>query len=361
MKLVERLKTDRKFLLAVICVFLAILLIPYLTLPCLVIWWFYKKSKISKRTKIITTAGFGCIFALLGAWMSISYSKDAEPHLQLLSPALISTVQADKVVIKGTYEPADRKIWINDTEVTASNGSFEYTYPLKMGENKVEVKAGDWKRASVSLVITREISAEEKTRQEATNRKVTEEATKSTVAPTPKPTPSASPTVATPKASPEPTKTLTPVVTHSSIMDQLWTALDDSIKTRKGYDIQYEDIDKRVTVTQTGSTFWDETGTVRGGYSTLVAYGSKAFKISGVDVVKVVIRGEFTDTYGKDSTEDAMRISMAKTEFDKYDWGNLIYQPIYTQMENSTIEYYIHPAILKNVKLKDLYLSPLVS
>ena len=493
MKLIERLKTDKKFLFIFIGLVIATLFIPYATLPALFLWWFYKKSKFSKKFKIISTSILGILLFWFGVWVYNSYSRDPEPHLNITEPALTSTVNIPQITIKGTYDPTDRKVWVNDKEIPASNGSFETVCQLKEGENKIEVSAGDWKRTTISLAVKRELSDEERTPKEpqkvenvvneinkndsqdnqkqkeivytldptavvdtdggikvdgvtnlpdgalldvAVNRvftfegetdlrtslegrgvemvsvldgkfnaKVTidDEAFKNSLNwigervvvdknvqvvvifdPTrqnlaqkdevllvigkrgEKLEGSAQKIVIGEKTESPfnqlevQLNILYPIKQFSmreQLLDQLWRALDRSIKIRKGYDIQYEDLAKRVTVIQTEGTFLDETAVVRGGYSTLVAYGMEAFKITGVNVVKVVIKGEFTDVYGKNSIEDAVRISMSKTEFDKYDWKNLEYQPIYTQMENSATEYYVHPAVLKNLNFKDLYLS----
>lgn len=146
-------------------------------------------------------------------------------------------------------------------------------------------------------------------------------------------------------------------VQQVSIIDKLWTALDGSIKTRSGYNIQYDESTKTVKISYVSKTAWDENALVRNSYTILVKYGSEAFKIDNVDAVTVNVITDFTDSYGKSSSEDAVIISMPKSEFSKYDWKALEYSPIYRQMKESCSEYYIHPAILKALNNEKLYLS----
>jgi hypothetical protein len=117
-----------------------------------------------------------------------------------------------------------------------------------------------------------------------------------------------------------------------STIDQLWTILDRTIKTR-------------------------ESSLVRESYKILVKYGLEAFKRDDINNLTVDYKTEFTDTYGKKSMQEAVILTISKVEFSKYDWNNLNYQPIYRQMESSCSTYYIHPAILKNLNYNKLYLS----
>lgn len=161
MKIIEKLKTDKKLLLIVVGFVIATFLVPYLSIPGLILWWFYKKSKFSKKAKTITTGVVGGLVVLLMIFGFIAYAKDVEPHLTISEPGSVTTVKGQQVTVKGTYDPVDRRVWINGKEVTASNGSFETTYQLKEGENKIDVTAGNWKRAHVHLIVTRELTEEE--------------------------------------------------------------------------------------------------------------------------------------------------------------------------------------------------------
>lgn len=142
-----------------------------------------------------------------------------------------------------------------------------------------------------------------------------------------------------------------------TMTDKLWVALDNSMKTRDGYSVEYNESSKTASVTKTSTEFWDETSMVRGSFTTLVKFGTEAFKINGVEAVRVVTRSEFTDQYGKKGVEDAVRIIMNKSEFSKFDWNGLKYQSVYSQIKNASEGFYIHPAVLKNLDTSKLYLS----
>lgn len=64
-----------------------------------------------------------------------------------------------------------------------------------------------------------------------------------------------------------------------SIIDKLWTALDDSIKTRSGYNIQYDEATKTAKISYVSKTAWDENALVRNSYTILVQYGLKPLKL----------------------------------------------------------------------------------
>jgi len=142
-----------------------------------------------------------------------------------------------------------------------------------------------------------------------------------------------------------------------NIYDKLWKALDESIKTRDGYSIVYVDESKIATLSRSPRDYYDETSVVKGAYHTLVSFGLKAFQIDGVDKVDVILNSKFTDEYGKSNEEKAVELSMREDEFNKYDWKGLAYQNVYEQMLNSCDDYYIHPAIIRNLNTDKLYLE----
>lgn len=224
MKIVEKLKGDKKLLLIILIFVIVTFVIPYITIPGIILWWFYKKSRFSKKAKVITTTIVGGLFALLTIFSVIAYSKDTQPHLNIVEPSSSALVQGQKVIIKGTYDPVDRKVWINGKDIGASGGKFEYVYQLKEGENKIEVNVGNWKRARVYLTVTRELTEEEK-------------AAKITPTPTLKststPTPIASTVSTTPKVSILPSHT--PKTLQQSDLYIVSSVVDgDTIKVVRG-------------------------------------------------------------------------------------------------------------------------------
>lgn len=143
-----------------------------------------------------------------------------------------------------------------------------------------------------------------------------------------------------------------------STIDQLWSAVDRTIKTRQGIDIHYfPDDGNSVILTQTVDNVWDENALVRKAYADLVYFGGEAFKLDNVEDVQVALSASFTDQYGKSDYKQAVRIKMTKDEFLKYDWKNLKYKPIWQQMKQSASDYYIYPGIIKGIDMSKLYLE----
>ena len=167
--------------------------------------------------------------------------------------------------------------------------------------------------------------------------------------------PSAPATSPTATSSPQPTAKV--VAEPTSISDKLWIALDRSMKTRDGFSVEYDEPSKTASIIKTDKDFWDENSVVRESFTALVKFGMEAFKVEGVEAVRVVTKTEFTDQYGKKDIGDAVRIIMNKSEFSKFDWNNLKYQSVYNQIKNASESFYIHPAILKNLKTDKLYLT----
>jgi len=155
-----------------IAVFIVLtLIVPYLTIPALLIWLFQKNQKISKKVKVITYALIGTLLAVFLAHSINAYSKDPEPTLEILSPKNNAEVQTDSIEIQGTYEPKDRTVWVNGKKIQAENGNFSSSVTLKKGENKIKIQAGNWKRATLNLTIVRVPAPEERLKKKERRRK----------------------------------------------------------------------------------------------------------------------------------------------------------------------------------------------
>lgn len=156
----------------------------------------------------------------------------------------------------------------------------------------------------------------------------------------------------------EPPTTTTESQPENSILNQLWVAVDSVIRTREGSDVQYFPEDGLVVLFHDlGDNVWDENAAVRQAYADLVYYGEEVFKIDGVNELKVSIHTPFTDQYGNDNSEQAVRIGMKEEEFVKFNWDNLVAMPVWDQIKNSASDYYIHPGLLKGINLDKLYLQ----
>ena len=146
---------------------------------------------------------------------------------------------------------------------------------------------------------------------------------------------------------------------EKTIMDKAWEALDNSIKTRDKFDIQYIEADKLVRITKEPDSYSDETAFVKITYWDFVRYGRLAFQIDDVEAIEFLYWNNFTDSYGKTSREKGVNIAMKKSEFQKYDWSKLQGQNIYNQMLTSCYEHYINPAVMNYVKTDKLTLLSL--
>lgn len=156
LRISKKLKTNKKFLLIGICIVIFLFILPYITIPVVILWWFYKKSKFSKKIKIITTTSVVALLVIFSTAMVIAYTKDVEPSLSITQPSsLKSSIKAPQITIKGTYQPSDRRVWINGKEISVANGNFQTIYQLKEGVNTIDVEAGDWKRTDIYLTVTR--------------------------------------------------------------------------------------------------------------------------------------------------------------------------------------------------------------
>lgn len=172
--------------------------------------------------------------------------------------------------------------------------------------------------------------------------------------------PSEPPVITPPAAEPTPVIAVTeePTSTSPSTLDQLWSAVDVSLKTREGIDVHYfPDEEGSVILYHQIETAWDENALVRKAYADLVYFGQEAFKIDGIPDVEVIIESQFTDQYGKSTYRQAVRIGMKKEEFQKYDWAALRYSPIWKQMKASASEYYIYPGMIADIETDKLYLE----
>lgn len=144
------------------------------------------------------------------------------------------------------------------------------------------------------------------------------------------------------------------------VMTRLWIAVDDAFQTRDTYNVQWLSEDPKDTVAiliKSPDDYWNENEIVRQAYRALVKYGKQVFKNPEVTSVGVVIQGNFTDTYGNSTTNEAVRIIMPRTEFEKFNWENLMGRPVSTQIENASEIYMIHPGVRQGINPDKLYLS----
>lgn len=97
---------------------------------------------------------------------------------------------------------------------------------------------------------------------------------------------------------------------------------------------------------------WDETDFVKTAGGTEIKAASILFANPSVQSVTIYDQTEMTDTYGKKSVETGVEIMLGRNMANKADWNGLA--ELHTTDPGNIYRlaeyYYIHPAILKNVK-----------
>lgn len=115
---------------------------------------------------------------------------------------------------------------------------------------------------------------------------------------------------------------------------------------------------KNILVYYKSGTVWDETDMVKRSAGTAILIYSILYQNPQVEQVAVFAQTDMTDQYGKTSTETGVKIVLNRETADKIDWKGLADRHttdpgnIYRLAEN----YYVHPGILKNVKLDEVKL-----
>jgi len=152
----------------------------------------------------------------------------------------------------------------------------------------------------------------------------------------------------TPSTAPEPTKELT-------FKDRLLAIAQKA--TDKGATVEYDEKGKLATVTVPKTiTYWDDTAIVKSSWGYFVRFGQEAFKLPEVDEIGVIVRMDFVDAYGKEAEGNGITIYMKKASFEKFNWENLRFKDISQQLTENG-DYFVHGALWKNVKQKDLKFS----
>jgi len=132
---------------------------------------------------------------------------------------------------------------------------------------------------------------------------------------------------------------------------QLQSAVGSNLGT-----VTYDPTSQTATVTQTDNDPFGPTEVIRAAYKNFVQFGQKAVNVPGVNTVCAIYVVPFDDQYGKKVNDTAVRLVMPTSEFVKFDWKALEYQPISDRLQASCTEYYIHPA-LAGTRPSDLFLE----
>lgn len=131
----------------------------YISIPVVLIWYIWKKTKWNKKYKCIGTL---LALVLLGLLLSIYSNLHRTPSLTITEPTSGFTIQASETTIKGMIDPKDATLNINGTVVMTENGTFSYTAKLAEEKNIFALNVSNSNGQSQrQIIINRTFTEEE--------------------------------------------------------------------------------------------------------------------------------------------------------------------------------------------------------
>ncbi len=135
------------------------LIVWYISIPAILIWYIWKKSKWSKNKKYIGTVFAIVLFCVLVGFY-VYFSRT--PSLEIAEPNDGFTIQASETSIKGSIDPKDAELNINGRLVKTENGAFNYTAQLSDEKNVFNFKVSNSNGQSTKkITINRTFTEEE--------------------------------------------------------------------------------------------------------------------------------------------------------------------------------------------------------
>lgn len=141
---------------------------------------------------------------------------------------------------------------------------------------------------------------------------------------------------------------------------KLWEAVDKTLRTRNGVNVDYFSEDGGVIMRFYRDNYLDENHLVKEAYTEFVNYGIEAFKIPELKSVNVQAVVEMTNEYGKKEKESVVIVQMDKETFQKFEWENLRNNPsinIYEVFKKNAKIHIIVPGVMKNVNTSKLWIK----
>lgn len=318
-----------------------------------------------RKTKIITTIALASILVF-----GFIVSLNSVPTINITNAKSdkVSTDEASYTLTGDVSSVEEVKLSINDKEIPLTKNKFTYNAELSEGDNTIKLIAIN-KNGSTTKTITihRTTQAEfvaradaeklavarktedEKRKQEEERKKQEAEVAKQ----------SQQTTTSTEQKQ---TTTMATTTTPPTTIHLLWIATDNSLKSRDGVDVKYNEQTKiaELIITRKSDSFWDEKAVIQSGYSSFVKWGKEVAKVSGPETITVTLKTDFKDNYGKDTLQNAVDISMQVADFKKFDWNGLVGSVIAPQLQSSsmnTLGYLVvHPALRSELSNAKLYL-----
>jgi len=155
------------------------IMIWYISIPAIILWYLWAKTKLSKKTKILITAIPLSLFVLLMIVIVIIANLTPAPVLAISEPQDGSTVLSKSILVKGKVNPTDVEIKINGEEITnidKTTGNFIYQYDkLAFGNNALKINYKNM-NASKEMIINIIRNATPEEQAELDKQKAEEEA-----------------------------------------------------------------------------------------------------------------------------------------------------------------------------------------
>lgn len=141
----------------------------YITIPAIIIWFIWKKTKLTKKNKSIITALILLVpITIFFYWVFLV----PIPVITISEPENNFSTLDKKIELKGTITPSDSDLiivtenvcGITDIEeypVTVNNGSFSYLLDLNKENNIFILKTTKWGKISESSIQINRIVAEQ--------------------------------------------------------------------------------------------------------------------------------------------------------------------------------------------------------
>lgn len=132
----------------------------WISIPSAITWYLWKKTTLDKQKKVAMAVSafvvFFCAFAIVK-------STNTPPVLAITEPKDVYSFQAASTKIKGTVDPKESTVTIDDVAVEVKDGVFEQEVQLKNEQNTFHLvaKNGAGEKA-IQLDIQRQLTDAEK-------------------------------------------------------------------------------------------------------------------------------------------------------------------------------------------------------
>ncbi len=134
----------------------------YISIPAVIIWYVWKKTKLNQKNKIVITA-----ISVIVSISIIGYLQylNRTPVLVLTQPVNDFSIQSQTTKFAGSVIPKESLVKINNTQIQVKNGTFEYEAKLPEEKNEFTVTAinnrAEGNVTSQKIVVNRIFTPEE--------------------------------------------------------------------------------------------------------------------------------------------------------------------------------------------------------